>query len=68
MVRSAYILGGQPSSSSMVQIPVRAPSKMSSKLCLASSLYFSSCSTSALTSRWAKIAQFSVAVVSVAEK
>ena len=68
MVRSAYILGGQPSSSSIVQIPVRAPSRMSSRLRLASSLYFSSCSTTALTSLWAKIAQFSASVLSVAEK
>ena len=68
MVRSVYILGWQPSSSSMVQMPVRAPSRMSSRLRRASRLYFSSCSTTALTSRRAKIAQFSSPGLSVAEK
>ena len=68
IVRSGYILGRQPSSSSMVQMPVLAPSRMSSRLRLASSLYFSSHSTRALASRRAKIAQFSAAVLSVAEK
>ena len=68
MVRSVYILGGQPSSSSMVQIPVLAPSRISSRLCLASSLYFSSCSTTAFTSRRAKMAQLVSFVFSVAEK
>ena len=68
MVRSAYIRGGQPSSSSMVQMPVRAPSRMFSRLRRASRRSFSSWATTALTSRRAKMAQFSSAVFSVAEK
>ncbi len=68
MVLSAYIRGSQPSSSSMVQMPVLAPSRMSSRLCLASDLYRSSCSTRAFTSRNAKIALCSSAPFPVTEK
>ena len=68
MVRSAYILGRVPSSSSMVQMPVLAPSRMPSRLCRASSLYISSCSTTALTSRRAKITRRPSPLFPAAEK